>query len=150
MASVHDVAAAIIEASGPMSAMKLQKLVYYCQAWHLVWDGNPLFGNPIEAWADGPVVRELYDEHRGRYMLNGWNGNPNRLDDSARDTVKAVVESYGRMSARQLSHLTHQEAPWLEARSGLVPGQRGGREIGLGSMAEYYSAVENSPDAEPI
>lgn len=36
MASVFDVAAYVLEKMGPMSAMKLQKLVYYSQAWALV------------------------------------------------------------------------------------------------------------------
>ncbi len=61
MAQVADVAAYILEKCGPMTAMKLQKLVYYSQAWHLVWTEKPLFDNRIEAWANGPVVWELYD-----------------------------------------------------------------------------------------
>ncbi|WP_307850044.1 MULTISPECIES: type II toxin-antitoxin system antitoxin SocA domain-containing protein [unclassified Saccharopolyspora] len=42
-----------------MTAMKLQKLVYYSQAWHLVWDERPLFDEPVQAWANGPVVPDL-------------------------------------------------------------------------------------------
>jgi len=49
--SVHDVAAYILKKQGEMSAMKLQKLVYYSQAWSLVWDEKPLFRAQIEAWA---------------------------------------------------------------------------------------------------
>ncbi len=48
--SVQDVAAYIIERHGRMSSMKLQKLVYYSQAWHLVWDDEPLFPERIQAW----------------------------------------------------------------------------------------------------
>ena len=72
MATVHDVAAAILEREGPMTAMKLQKLVYYCQAWHLVWDEEPLFPERIEAWANGPVVHALYDKHRGSFTVSSW------------------------------------------------------------------------------
>ena len=50
MAEVLDVAAYILKKQGPMTAMKLQKLVYYCQAWSLVWQSKPLFPNDIEAW----------------------------------------------------------------------------------------------------
>jgi uncharacterized phage-associated protein len=56
MVSVDDVAAYILEQRGPMSAMKLQKLVYYSQAWSLVWEDRPLFREEIQAWASGPVV----------------------------------------------------------------------------------------------
>ena len=65
--SVHDVAAYVLREAGAMSTVKLHKLVYYSQAWHLVWDEEPLFVEPIEAWANGPVVRALYDHHRGRF-----------------------------------------------------------------------------------
>ena len=64
MAQVNDVARYILERqSGSVSTMKLQKLVYYAQAWSLVWDEKPLFHVRIEAWANGPIVRELYDQH---------------------------------------------------------------------------------------
>lgn len=66
MASVLDVAAYILERRGSMTAMKLQKLVYYSKAWHLVWDEESLFNEPIQAWANGPVVYDLYLEHKGR------------------------------------------------------------------------------------
>ena len=59
MASVFDVAAYILERQGPMTTWKLQKLVYYSQAWSLVWDDDVLFPEEIEACANGPVVREL-------------------------------------------------------------------------------------------
>ena len=51
---VFDVAAYILEQKGSMTTMKLQKLVYYSQAWSLVWDEKPLFEEAIEAWANGP------------------------------------------------------------------------------------------------
>lgn len=59
MASVYDVATYILEKQGAMTTWKLQKLVYYSQAWSLVWDDDVLFPEEIEAWANGPVVREL-------------------------------------------------------------------------------------------
>lgn len=60
MANVFDVAKYILEVKGTMSTMKLQKLCYYAQAWSLVWDDKPLFGEEFEAWANGPVCRELF------------------------------------------------------------------------------------------
>jgi len=38
----------------------------------LVWDEKPLFRAQIEAWANGPVVRSLYDVGGGVNV--GWNG----------------------------------------------------------------------------
>src|SRR5688500_10553579 len=96
MASAHDVAAYILERQGGMSAMKLQKLVYYAQAWHLVWEDKPLFSERVEAWANGPVVPELYRQHRGMFQVNTWgSGDSGKLDDRERQAIDAVLGFYG-------------------------------------------------------
>jgi uncharacterized phage-associated protein len=43
MATAHDVAATVIERLGGMTTAKLEKLVYYCQCWHLARTQNSLF-----------------------------------------------------------------------------------------------------------
>jgi uncharacterized phage-associated protein len=141
MPSVFDVAAYILEKKGQMTAWKLQKLVYYSQAWSLVWDDRPLFPGRIEAWANGPVSPDLYKVHRGSFLIDQIEGNPNSLDRDARDTVDAILEHYGDKSSQWLSDLTHREAPWREAREGLADGERGNVEITHGAMAEYYSSL---------
>lgn len=142
MISAHDVAAYIVEKRGALSAMKLQKLVYYAQAWSLVWDDRPLFRERVEAWANGPVVRELYERHRGQFEVREWPaGRPGALDDDARATVDAVLGYYGWRNAQALSDMTHAEEPWRRARAGLPEGERGNREITLDSMMEYYSSL---------
>ena len=143
MVSVDDVAAYILARKGPMSAMKLQKLVYYSQAWSLVWDDAPLFGERIEAWASGPVCPHLWDHHRGQFELSApWQwGDADRLSADEGATVDAVLDYYADRSAQWLSDLTHTERPWVEARSGLPPGARGSREIALDGMADYYAGL---------
>lgn len=138
MPSVFDVADYILKLRGSMTTMKLQKLVYYCQAWSLVWDEAPIFNEPIEAWANGPVVRALYEKHRGQFVVASVGGNPKCLNKDQRETVEAVMEHYGDKSSQWLSDLTHREAPWREARLGLGDNERGNTEITLGSMADYY------------
>jgi uncharacterized phage-associated protein len=142
MASAHDVAAYILSRQGRMTAMKLQKLVYYSQAWSVVWDERPLFPEKIEAWANGPVVRDLYEVHRGSFEVSDWpRGDARRLDPDEQATVDAVLRFYGNKSAQWLSDLTHREQPWLEARRGLPDGERGNREISLSALEEYYSSI---------
>jgi uncharacterized phage-associated protein len=142
MASAHDVARYILEKSGSMSAMKLQKILYYCQAWSLVWDERPLFDEPIQAWANGPVVYEIYNLHRGAFLLTQWpKGNVSNLDKDATETIDSVVAFYGDKTAQWLSDLTHQESPWRDARQGFAPGENCSNEISLASMHEYYSSL---------
>lgn len=140
--NVFDVAAYILNKLGEMSAMKLQKLVYYCQAWSLVWDEAPLFKENIEAWANGPVVRELFDYHRGMFTVDSIEtGNPRLLNKTQKETVDAVLEFYGDKSAQWLIDLSHQERPWRETRRGIPDTVPCSRMIPLDLIAEYYSSI---------
>ncbi|CAB4583215.1 MAG: DUF4065 domain-containing protein [Actinobacteria bacterium] len=144
MARVDDVAAAVLERTGRIDTFRLQKLVYYCQAWHLVWEDTPLFRAEIQAWANGPVVPLLYNRHRGQYSVDAWpQGDASSLNEDERTTVDAVVGFYGHRSGQELADLTHREEPWLKARARarLAPGQRGQVTISLGDMLEYYSSI---------
>lgn len=145
MATAHDVAAYILSKAGAMTAMKLQKLVYYSHAWHLVWEERPLFADRIEAWANGPVVRSLYDQHRGHFGVSSWQwGDAASLTDDEKTSIDAVIEFYGKKSAHELSELTHREAPWLRARGDARPGARSDTAISDADMHEYYDGLTTS------
>ena len=141
MASVLDVAAYILQKQGVMTTWKLQKLVYYAQAWSLVWDQRPLFDDPIEAWANGPVCRLLYRHHRGEFIIDAVRGDPDVLDGDAIETIDAVLDYYGDKHPQWLSDLTHLEWPWIEARGGLPPGAPCTTEITRDSMAAFYESL---------
>jgi uncharacterized phage-associated protein len=140
--SAHDVAAYILEKRGAMTAIKLQKLVYYCQAWHLAWEEVPLFSERIEAWANGPVVPTLYRVHRRLFEVNKWpEGNSARLRDNERESIDAVLKTYADFAPWQLTELTHRELPWTEARKGLATGERGTNTISPETMRDYYAGL---------
>jgi len=144
MATALQVASHILNIHGPMSTMKVQKLVYFSQAWHLVWRDRPLFDEPIEAWAGGPVVRSVWAAHRGQFMVTASQfGLQPPLAPAEAAVVDIVTGHYARWDGAQLSTLTHQEAPWRDARAaaGLRAGQRGNAVIDLNDMAEYYRGV---------
>jgi uncharacterized phage-associated protein len=147
MLRAKDVAAYILKQHGEMTAMKLQKLLYYSQAWSLVWDEKPLFKEDIQAWANGPVVRNVYALHRGEFKVrfnscDTWGASHGAVRGDAKDTVDAVLKAYGNKSAQWLSDLTHMEKPWKQAREGLRPGERGENTISHASMAEYYGSLQ--------
>lgn len=138
-----DVADYILKRRGSMTAMKLEKLVYYSQVWSLVWTEKELFRERIEAWANGPVVPSLYRLHRGHFKISPgfFEGNPGRLNDEQRDVIDRVLSFYGEKDPQWLSNLTHMEKPWQDAREGLAPGERGGNTITKESIMEYYSSL---------
>jgi uncharacterized phage-associated protein len=144
MATVFDVAAYILQHQGTITTMKLQKLVYYSQAWSLVWDESPLFNEKIEAWASGPVVRELYNVHKGWYLISSHDfhyGDTDKLTVGQKETIDAVLTAYGSKPAQWLSDLTHMEDPWNIARQGITPGENSENEITQAMMLEYYSSL---------
>jgi uncharacterized phage-associated protein len=142
VAKIDDVVAAILRRTGSVDTWKLQKLLYYCQAWHLVWEGDPLFRARIEAWANGPVVPAVYRKHRKQFRVSAWpDGDPNALSPAEASSVKAVLDFYAKKPGHELSALTHREPPWKRARRGLAEGERGHNEISLASMAEYYGSL---------
>jgi uncharacterized phage-associated protein len=151
VANAHDVAAYILERQGEMAPTQLQKLLYYCQAWNLVWAEEPLFPEQIEAWIGGPAVKELYDIYRGQYTLSVWpEGDSSRLSSTQREAIEAVVDSYSRLSTSQIDLLVHRESPWLKARGSLPAFERGANIIALSEMREYYSGLDNNNQATPI
>lgn len=148
MANVFDVAAYILEKQcpkegGTITTWKLQKLVYYSQAWHAVWHGKPLFGEEIQAWANGPVCPELYGKHRGYYAVNEKEigGDSSKLTDDEKKSIDIVLESYGDKTSQWLSDLTHMEDPWKKARVGLPDNERGTNAIKIEDMIEYYESL---------
>lgn len=142
MADVLDVAAYILKKSGPMSAMKLQKLAYYSQAWSLVWDERPIFEDRIEAWANGPVSPRLYQVHKGQFTVTDVEGGkPSRLSRDEKETIEAVLRKYGKKTGHWLSELTHREEPWKAARRGVPNGVRSSATITHAEMAEYYGSL---------
>ena len=143
MANVRDVAQYILNKTGKITTWKLQKLVYYAQAWHLVWDEEPLFSEEIQAWANGPVCPDLYDYHKGNFHIGKIrNANPGALNSSESESVDAVLDYYKDFNGQQLSDFTHEEIPWCIARKGLSSSERGERVISHESLAEYYGSLE--------
>ncbi|HEV7445093.1 MAG TPA: type II toxin-antitoxin system antitoxin SocA domain-containing protein [Steroidobacteraceae bacterium] len=144
MATALDVAKYIVEKTGEISAMKLHKLAYYCQAWHMVWFERELFPENFEAWANGPVVRSLYAVHRKQFLVNVHTiaaGKSEDVNEAERAAVDKVLSFYGDKTAQWLSNLTHQETPWLSARNGLPPSEPSENVIDKGSIHEYYSSL---------
>lgn len=141
--NVFDVAAYILRTTGYVTTWKLQKLVYYCQAWSIVWDDVEMFPEEIRAWANGPVVEELYYAHRGKYRIRSLpEGDAEKLSKVQQETVDIVLDHYGDKSPQWLSDLTHMEDPWKNTRQGLPEGSRSNKVISKESLGEYYGSLQ--------
>jgi uncharacterized phage-associated protein len=127
-----------------LSPLRLHKLLYYVQAWSLTNRDRPMFPEKIEAWAHGPIVVDLFQT----FAKYGDKPIPPEdfldeeidLDDEERDFVASVWESFKVYSANSLRKMTHQEAPWLDARKGLGPADRCSNEITHEAMRAYFAS----------
>ena len=129
-----------------MTPMKLQKLVYIANGFHLAFWGEPLFKDPIEAWSYGPVIPNLYhkikkygaDEITGLVSRSRYH-NPDLPDDeNAKSVLKDVYEIYRDDSAAELSRMTHAKgSPWRTVHK---PAKRH-IPIPTETIREYYRQI---------
>lgn len=117
-----------------MTNLKLQKLLYYEQGYHLAFFNEPLFNESIEAWMYGPVVPEVYDTFKdnGSTALS-FEGEPLELSDDEEDLFRQVYDAFRDYSAIGLMNRTHSEPTWQNAK----PTGKG-TVISIDSMKSFF------------
>jgi uncharacterized phage-associated protein len=137
------------DAGDAITHLKLQKLVYYAQAWSLALLGRPLFAEDVRAWAHGPVALSVWHAHKE----HGWAALPPpdempELDDETVELLRDVLRSYGEHSARKLEELTHSEEPWVRARGNLPPEASSSAVIPKEHMKRFYRKLYDEVSVE--
>ncbi len=127
--------------------LKLQKLVYYVQAWHLAVFKEPIFKDNFEAWVHGPVIPQLYRDYK-QFSYNPISEEKEASDilfsnfgSEIQTILSDVTEEYFGRTAYELEQLTHSEDPWIKARNGIAASENSSQLIEQGSMKDYYSSV---------
>lgn len=110
-----------IDSEGPITHLKLQKLLYYAQGIGFGRANLKLIMEPFLAWEHGPVVREVYVHYKP--YGNAPLPKNESLDLSAvyeNEVVIALLEEtvslYGVYDAWYLREKTHNEAPWVDTK----------------------------------
>lgn len=141
--SAHDVARELRHRFPLVGAVKLHKLLYYCQGWYTAWTGRPMFGEQIQAWENGPVVADLWRAE----TRNHWDTPaPTPLDDDMFIALDYVASRYGSLSGRDLIQLTHGEAPWSDAWET----QGRNSEISPADIARYFQNDEELREVQAM
>jgi len=120
----------------------VEKLVYYSQAWHLVWEDKPMFNDCIEASSRGPSIPSLFMQNLGDRDV---------LTEEERRTVDAVIERYKNKTGQWLKDLSKREKPWVDVRNKLKlsAGERCEEVITHAAMDDYYSSIYRSDSLGP-
>ena len=141
----QDVALAVIDFCNEhgewLTNLRLQKVLYYCQGWHLGYYGVPLFPERLEAWVHGPAcppVVEQYSrfEHRPIDVTVPAGSVPPALAEHVAD----IWEAYGSLSTYDLERYACRETPWLNARGGLSRSDPSHAALSVDDMREFFAA----------
>lgn len=126
----------------PITNKKLQKLLYYVQAWSAALNNKKVYDDRIEAWVHGPAIKSVY------LAFQAFGANPIKKDvdesivaqisEEAKTVIDQVWDIYKKYDADYLEYLTHSEKPWQEARASLEPHVSSENEISFESMRAFY------------
>lgn len=117
-----------------ISNLKLQKLIYYAQAFHLAIFDKPLFNDDFEAWTHGPVCPEIYRQYKSfgaSPIISNSEADVELFSQEQIELLEEVNEVFGQFSAWKLRNMTHEDTPWQEkeATAGTIE---------KSSMMEFY------------
>lgn len=129
--------------------LKLQKLIYYIQAWSLGINKQKMMDARFEAWVHGPVCRQLYERLKPTKSLYSTisiedvqnKEAMNEIDPEDREFVNYILENFARYSGPQLETMTHKELPWIEARGNAGPMEHCENQISEDTMSSFYGKL---------
>jgi uncharacterized phage-associated protein len=126
-----------------LTNLKIQKLLYYAQAWHLAIHSKPLFAEDFQAWVHGPALPSQYQRFKKfewRPILEEEIVLPVLNDLNVASHLVEIVNVFGVETASSLELMTHHERPWLEARKGIPNDQPSAAVITKQSMRLFYQS----------
>lgn len=139
-----------------VTPLKLQKILYYVQAWMMVFFNEQLlFDEQPQAWVNGPVYPSVHDRFRatGRYTQlkkEDFVGDGTlteaiaayakklELTPSQMTVLNKLLLIYGAKNQDQLVFMTHCEMPWSIARGDLEPFENSENPISFKDMYLFY------------
>lgn len=119
-----------------LSNLKLQKILYFIQAYFLSCTDSkkPCFKEKIEAWTFGPVVPVAYHEYKqfGNTNIprvthyieynenNFWKSKVMQYHDDIicngdKEIIEKLVDKFAKYSTTALVNITYHQTPWMNA-----------------------------------
>lgn len=132
------------EEGDPLTNLRLQKLLYYAQAWSVVLRESELFPEEVRAWRYGPVVEEVYqalpDGRCGAFVPPDAFAMAPDLGAEDALFVRSFWEAYNQYSASELYRMTHSEMPWRKSRGDRPINVNANDPIAIEDIEEYFAS----------
>ena len=147
MYSIYQIASWFFAKEYAMSSKKLQKLCWYAYSWYIALNSDPEDGEHLEklidvpgaeAWVHGPVFRNLYTDFKYNGYTETKKANIESLDEETLSFLERIWSVYGSFNGDQLEEMTHNEAPWINARKGLDKFESSTKLINDNDIFEEY------------
>lgn len=86
-----------IEAFEPINALKLNKLVYLANCWHITLAARPLFDEMAEAWVYGPIIPSVYADFKkfGRNPIDMIFSAAPKLEENTLEFLGQIWDRFG-------------------------------------------------------
>ncbi len=138
----------IFKKAEEVTPLALQKILYFIQGLYMVLFNTELFSEECEAWAHGPVFRDVYEVFKNfRYnpiddiRFAMFQNRFHELSENEKKVIDLVIESFGVYSGKTLEQITHDEKPWTDARINCLPGAPSNEIISKESIKTYFMDV---------
>lgn len=134
------------DAGEAMTPLKVQKLLYFSQAYYLANYGKPLFDADFEAWAHGPVIPSVFYEYAHlKWEAIPASDSPPKIEKSVQTYLEHVYRQFGKFSGKELERISHAHEPWIKARGDLPPEARCNEIIPKNHIEEFYGSRIKKP-----
>ncbi len=128
-----------------ITPLKLQKILYYAQGYHLAYYDKELFSEDFQAWTHGPANEEIYEKYKDYWLCSIPSPTEEipEIEDSLCNFLSDIWETFGIYDGKFLEEQTHKEKPWIDARKGYAPEAKCQVIITKDSMKEFFKSVIN-------
>lgn len=139
---IYVVTSYLLQHDPTISALVLQKALYYCQGLYYAFHHAFLFENDAQAWVHGPVYKEIY--HAFKQQEEQFFQMKPSLNHEEQEVADAILRYICCYKGELLQQLTHLEQPWLQTRKDLPRNTKTDRVIDKNKIAIYFEEIKQT------
>lgn len=142
---INDVIAYLLNQCEDITPLALQKSLYYIQGFFYAFYGRFIFLEDCEAWAHGPVYRDIYFKYADYRFdpiskIEYFDSSVFTAQEKA--ILDSVIKNICCYSGKVLEAFTHSESPWINTRGDLPDGASSNKIIDRSMISEYFEIIK--------
>lgn len=130
-----------------ITALTLQKALYYAQGWYSVFYGSFIFRENCEVWTTGPVYRkahEVYKEYEDRIIQPDKSITDfSRLSANEIAVLDYISDYFCTFSDRVLGYFIRQEQPWINGKKDASHLEESNKTIPKAEIQKHFCSIKD-------